>query len=331
MKTKKQKSSPEKEKQIKGACFERVKRVEGYVIGVDGGGTKTIAVLANLEGRILKIARAGSSSPRNVGIKKATDNVAKAINKLLKQKKDAKIISTFIGLPAVAEEFKSKKKEIKKEISKKVPEIFKGKVEIGSDQEVAFRSGSDQKDGVLVIAGTGCVARGWRGKKQAHSSAWGWLADEGSAFFVGQKTFQVIFKDLDGRGPKTLLTKLTFKELKLRKKEDLVDFIYSKNPTVTVPLLSIICDKASKRGDKIAKKIMVEAGQELVLAAEPVIKKLKLESLKFPLVLVGGIFKSKIVLNRVKKEIKKIAPKVKFIRPKEEPVVGAVKLAIERM
>ncbi|XOB40111.1 MAG: N-acetylglucosamine kinase [Candidatus Nealsonbacteria bacterium] len=317
MKTKKQKPSPE--------------FTEGYVIGVDGGGTKTITALANLEGKILKIARAGSSSPRNIGIKKATDNVAKAINKLLKQKKDAKIISTFIGLPAVAEEFKSKKKEIKKEISKKVPEIFKGKVEIGSDQEVAFRSGSDQKDGVLVIAGTGSVVRGWKGKRQLHVSAWGWLADEGSAFFVGQKTFQVIFKDLDGRGPKTLLTKLTFKELKLRKKEDLVDFIYSKNPTVTVPLLSIICDKASKRGDKIAKEIMVIAAQELVLGAKLVIKKLKLESLKFPLVLVGGIFKSKIVLNRVKKEIKKIAPKVKFILPKKAPVIGAVKLAIERM
>ena len=86
------------------------------VIGVEGGGTKTIAALATLEGKILKLAKTGPSSPRNIGIKKATDNIALVIKKVLKR--DKKIISTFIGLPAVAEEFKVKKKEIKKELFK---------------------------------------------------------------------------------------------------------------------------------------------------------------------------------------------------------------------
>jgi len=299
------------------------------VIGVDGGGTKTTTALATLEGKILKLVKTGSSSPRNIGIKKATDNIAIAIKKVLKR--DKKIISTFIGLPAVAEEFKGKKKEIRKELFKKIPEIFKGKVEIGSDQEVAFKSGSKQKDGVLIIAGTGSVVCGWKGKKQVNVSGWGWLADEGSAFFIGQKTFQAIFKDLDGRGPETLLTKLTFKELKLRKKEDLVNFIYSKNPTETVPLLSIICEKASKKRDKVAKSILIEAARELAFGANIVIRKLNFKDLKFPLVLVGGIFKSDIVVKRIKKEIKKIAPKAKFVLVKNKTVLGAVKLAIERI
>ena len=299
------------------------------VIGVEGGGTKTFIALATLEGKILKLVKTGPSSPRNIGIKKATDNIAIAIKKVLKR--DKKIISTFIGLPAVAEEFKGKKKEIKRELFKKIPEIFKGKVEIGSDQEVAFRSGSDQEDGVLIIAGTGSVVCGWKGKKQVNVSGWGWLADEGSAFFIGQKTFQAIFKDLDGRGPKTLLTKLTFKELKLGRKEDLVNFIYSKNPTETVPLLSIICEKASKKGDRVAKRILIKAAQELVFGVNTVIKKLNFKSLKFPLVLVGGIFKSDIVVREIKKEIKKIAPKAKVVLVKSKTVSGAVKLAIEKL
>ena len=297
------------------------------VIGVEGGGTKTIAALATLEGKILKLAETGPSSPRNIGIKKATDNIVLAIKKIFK--KDKKIISAFIGLPAVAEEFKVKKKEIRKELSKKIPGIFKGKVEIGSDQEVAFRSGSCQKDGVLIIAGTGSVIRGWKGKKQVHISGWGWLADEGSAFFIGQKAFQAIFKDLDGRGTKTLLTKLSFKEFKLRKKEDLVNFIYSKNPIKTIPLLSVICEKASKKRDRVAKSILIKAGQELAFGANSVIRKLNFKSSKFPLVLVGGIFKSDIVVRKVKKEIKKIAPKAKFVLVKNKTVLGAVKLAIE--
>ena len=152
-----------------------------FVIGLDGGGTKTIAALANLNGKIIRASEAGSSSPRNVGIKIATDNVAQAINKILEKK--LKIESTFIGLPAVAEEFKAEKIKIKREIIKKSPQIAQGKVIIGSDQLVAFRAGTDEKNGVLTIAGTGTVARGWRGKKEAHSSGWGWLAGEGSAFF----------------------------------------------------------------------------------------------------------------------------------------------------
>ena len=303
-------------------------KIQNCVIGVDGGGTKTVAVLANTNGKILKTALSGPSSPRNIGIEMSVENVAKAIKPILNNQR-TKIVSTFIGLPCIAEEFYSKRGKIKKELQKRVPKIFSGKVEIGSDQEVAFRSGSLQKDGVLIISGTGCVSRGWKGKEQAHSSGCGWLADEGSAFSIGQKVFQEIIKDLDGRGPKTLMTKITLKELKLKTGEDLAGFVYSKNPTTVVPLLSAFCDKASEKGDLVAKKIMIWAGQELSLNTVPVIKKLKFKSSKFPLVLVGGVFKSKILLRKVKKEIKKIAPRAEIILPKVKPVVGAVRIAIE--
>lgn len=303
---------------------------EGYVIGVDGGGTKTIAALADLEGKILKTGKSGSSSPRNVGIKKATDNISKAIKKALRGRRKADITSTFIGLPAVAEEFKPKKPEIRRKLLRKIPQISKGKVIIDSDQKVAFRAGTNKKDGVLIIAGTGCVAHGWRGRKQVHSSGWGWLADEGAAFFAGQKTFQAILKDLDGRGSKTLLTKLAFREFKIKKKEDLASLIYSKNPTEIVPRFSIICDTAGRKGDKIAKNIMIGAAEELVLAIKPVIKKLNFKNSEFPLVMVGGMFKTKILLNKVKREIRKISPKVKFILLKKAPIIGAVRLAIEQ-
>jgi N-acetylglucosamine kinase-like BadF-type ATPase len=304
---------------------------QAYVIGVDGGGTKTIAGLANLKGKILKTAKSGPSSPRNVGIKKSAINVAKSIKQVLKAEKEVRIISTFIGLPAVAEEFKPKKDRIKRELKKRIPTIFERKVKVGSDQEVAFRSGSDQKDGILIIAGTGSVVRGWRGKKQVRSSGWGWLTDEGSAFFIGQKALQAIFKDLDGRGPKTLLRRLAFRKFNLKKEEDLINFIYSKNPTESTPLLSVICEKASERGDKVAKDIMTQVAQELVLAVAPIVKKLNFKNLEFPLVLVGGVFNSKTVLNKVKKDLKKIAPKARVILPKEKPVNGAVKLAIENI
>ena len=319
----------------------RKKRFKEYVIGVDGGGTKTMAALANLDGLqpahrppkgplILKIGKSGSSHPRNLGLKMAIENLTFAVKKVLPR--NGKILSTFIGLPAVAEEYKSKIKEIEKELKKhkEISKIFKGKLKIGSDQEVAFRTGTDG-DGVMLNAGTGCVAHGWHNKKEAHASGWGWLGDEGGAFFVGQRVFQTVLKDLDGRGKKTLLTKLVFEKFKMKREENFLDLIYQKNPAEIIPSLSVICDEASKKGDKIAKEIIFGAAKEAILAAKAIIRRLGFQKNKFPLVLVGGMFKSEIFLSTVKKEIRKFVPEVDFISLKEKPLIGAVKLAIRNL
>jgi len=76
---------------------------------------------------------------------------------------------------------------------------------------------------------------------------------------------------------------------------------------------------------------LIETGKELALSTKTVIKKLNFQKVKFPLVLVGSMFNSKTVLDTLKKEVKKLAPRVNFIRPKVEPVIGAVKLAIEQV
>ena len=301
--------------------------VEGYVIGVDGGGTKTEAALADSKGKILKMAKSAPSNLRNTEIDRAVFNICGAIKKV---KQGKKIDSIFIGLASIEEEFKFEEEKIKKEIFKKLKN-FNGKLEIGSDQTVAFRSGTDERNGIVLISGTGCVCHGWKNKKEAKTSGWGWLADEGSGFWTGQKGFQAVFKELDGRGPKTKITKILFKEWKLKRIEDLLKKVYPKDFVRQVSLISRIVDKAADRRDKIAKNIMIEAGRELANSAKTVIKKINFKKEIFPIVLVGGMFNSKIVLSALKKEIKKFTPKVKFIQPKVKPVTGAVKLAIENL
>jgi N-acetylglucosamine kinase-like BadF-type ATPase len=302
-------------------------KIQKYVIGVDGGGTKTEAALATLDGKILRVVRAGPSNLRNVGIKKAAENIAIAIKKV--SIKRGKILSIFIGLAAIEEEFKVKKEKIKREIRKKLK--FRGKLEIGSDQIVAFRSGTDEKNGIVLISGTGCVCHGWKNGKEAKTSGWGWLNDEGSGFWIGQKGFQAVFKELDGRGEKTLITKLVFKKWKLKDREDFLKRVYSEDSVRQVSLISRIVDEAAKKGDRIARKIMEEAGKELVFSAKKVIEKLNFKKEEFPVLLIGRVFESEIVLKIVKIEIKKIAPKAQFLipQPKIDPVIGAVKLAIE--
>lgn len=304
-----------------------------YVIGVDGGGMKTVAALADLKGKVLTTGKSGSASPRNIGFQEAIENVALAIKKVLRKRKN--IVATFLGLPCLEEEFKFKKEKVKKELSrhKEVLPIFRGRVVIGSDQLASFRSGTEEKEGICLIAGSGQVVHGWSKKKEVKVSGWGYLTEKGSAIWVGRKALEAIFQQLDGSGPRTLIRKLVFQKLRIKDIKGLLEKVYpQKNSEKQLEILasfSVLVDLAAKRRDRVAREILKEAAKELAKATKLVIKKLNFQKRAFPLVLIGGVFKSKVVLDTFKAEIKKEAPKVKFIRPKKEPVIGAVKVALE--
>jgi len=306
------------------------REVKEYVIGVDGGGTDTTVALADLEGNILAKEETGPSSFMKVGIEEAVANIALSIKKVLKK---GDVRSTFIALAAV-EENPEMKKSIKEHLfeQKEINIVFSGKLKIGSDQIAGFRSGTDERDGVVLISGTGSVAHAWKGEKEAHASGWGWVNDEGSAFWAGQKTFQAVFKEIDGRGEKTLITQMVFKELKTQNPGEIKKRLYLEGNIIkNISQLSILTDKASQQGDKVACDIIKKAANELALSANTVIKRVGLKGQEFPVVLIGGMFKSSLLLEEVRRKVKKTAPRARFVRPTEDPVMGAVKLALENI
>jgi len=302
--------------------------VGNFVIGVDGGGTKTAAALADMNGKIIARAVSGGSSVRDFGIELAAENVAKAIYDLIKRRKNIKIASVFIGLPAMEEEYKDKKPAIIRELKKqkKIAAIFKGKVEVGSDQLVAFRSGSYAKDGIVAICGTGSAVHGWNGKKEALANNQGWVS-KGSAIWIGNKVMEAVAEDLDGRGKKTILTDLVFKKYKFKDINKLLKFVYQDSKS-DLPKLAVLCDEAANQGDKVAQEILIQAGKEIALSVRVVAQKLRFDE-QVPLVLVGGVYKSRWMADTAANEIERRYPgKFDFVFA-GDPVVGAVKLAIE--
>lgn len=300
-----------------------------YVIGVDGGGTKTAVVLADMDGKTVSEAISGISNPRNVGIKYAAKNIAEGIYGVLKGKRSIAIVSTFIGLPGMEEEYKNRKPEIIGELKKhkKIARIFAGKVAIGSDQVVAFRSGADGAAGISAIAGTGCAVHGWNKGSEVKTNGWGWLADEGSGFWIGQKTFQAILKNFDGRVPDSILEKMALKYLKLKNLNNLVDFIYS-DFAKNIPVLFRVCSDAADAGDKAARDILVAAGKEIALSCREVALKLHFSG-TVPLVFAGGMYRANWVRDTIEREVERFFPgRFEFIFA-ENPVSGAVKLALE--
>ena len=287
-------------------------------LGIDGGGTKTDLVLVDGSGNEVERVVTGPASLRNNGVEKSCQSVLKGVDKLIKKDK---VVSTFVGFPAIQEEYSDRKEEIKKRLSQKIP----GKLAVGSDQLVAFKSGTNNDKGVVVIAGTGGAVRGFKREKSEKVSGWGYFADEGSGFWTGLKAYRKITKELDGRGEKSLITEMTFDRWNLEDGDHLNKKIYG-DPIKWIPKLSIIVDFAQREGDPVATEILREAAEEIFTGVKVVSERINLKD--FPLILVGGMFKSGFLEREIAQKIKNEDKKIDIIKPEKEPVFGAVKLAI---
>ncbi len=287
-------------------------------LGIDGGGTKTDLVLVDGDKNEVERVVSGPASLRNNGVKKSCKSVLSGVDKLLKKDQ---VVSTFVGFPAIQEEYSDKKEEIKKRLSQKIP----GKVTVGSDQLVAFKSGTDSHRGVVVIAGTGGAVRGFKGEESEKVSGWGYFADEGSGFWVGLKAYRKITKELDGRGRKTIITEMVFDRWNLESGNKLNKKIY-EDPIKWIPKLSIMVDFAQRKGDSVATEILREAAEEIFVGVRAVSERMNLEN--FPLILVGGMFKSGFLQKKLAQKVKREGREINIIKPEKEPVFGAAKLAI---
>ena len=301
-----------------------------YIIGVDGGGTKTKVVLSNTQGRIIKKITVGPAHIRNIGLEKTVIRIVQAVEKLLKRKNHPKVIATSIALTCLEEEYKGYEKRIKKMISKFKGRNSLGRVFVISDQLEALWSVTEKQQGVVLIAGTGSVVHGWNNRQEVKIGGWGFLDDEGSSFWVGRRTFEAILKDVDGRGKKTLMTSLFFeKKRNLQQKEKFIRAIYENNFVRNVSLMSKITARAAQKGDEIAQNILKEGAKEIFSGASIVITKLRFKR-EFPVILVGSMFKSDIYLEIIKNNIYRNFPEAKVVFVKE-PVKGAINFALKKI
>ncbi len=303
------------------------------LIGVDGGGTKTDCVVAKPKGKVVSFSTFGPSNPRNFGIEESGENIAKAIDEsfsLVKEKEN--IGAIFVGIPAFAEEYKEKEEEIKDTISKNLKKtpVLKEKLFIGSDQEVAFACETKERNGVVVIAGTGSVARGWNNGRDEKTCGCGWLGDTAGAFQIGQEVYKKTIQALDGRIEKSILTKMVLKYFKAQNINEINKKVYKGKHIKVLSPLSIIANKVAKEGDSTAQEILFLKGKDLAKVALNTIKKLEFEK-EFPLVLAGSMFKSEIFLKSFKENVLKEEKRAKIIISKKRPVLGALRLAKRNM
>ncbi|HEU4478489.1 MAG TPA: BadF/BadG/BcrA/BcrD ATPase family protein [Pyrinomonadaceae bacterium] len=301
------------------------------VVGVDGGGTKTEAVILDARDQVLGQGIAGPSNPLRIGIANAAAAVREAIDKACSnghvRRED--IISAQIGLAG------ARRLELSLRMREALSNLGISDVQVSGDAEIALYGTTDGGPGVVVIAGTGSVCCGVNARgRRVWAGGWGPIAgDEGGGAWIARRAIKAIAHASDGRGPKTTLMSAACNYFHVTTPDDLSTAIYA--PTITNERLAgfgkHVVD-AAKAKDTVAREILNEGAKELGLMVAAVVRNLKLETERFQVGYVGGVFNSagELILAPMREQLKEIAPNAFLAPPSFAPAVAAARMARER-
>ncbi|MCJ8279347.1 MAG: ATPase [Rivularia sp. ALOHA_DT_140] len=306
-----------------------------YVLGIDGGGSKTICVLMNDKREILGRGEAGSSNYQSVGLEAAKHSIKSAINKAIINQENIPIEAICLGL---AGDGRSKDIEIIKNIVQEIPVTRNIKLEntiICHDALIALVGGIGNDVGIVVSAGTGSIVfgRNHRGKTK-RVGGWGYIfGDEGGAYQIAVAGMKAALKSYDGRGIYTSLVEDFKIHFGLNNIEELIEIVYRSGLGVKeIAGLAPIVDNAAFKGDGFANMIIDDAVYELLRATYTVIDGIFVERDCLEVVTTGSVWKSKSQMwKRFVCCMYEDFPKVKVILPRFEPVYGAGLLGLKSL
>jgi N-acetylglucosamine kinase-like BadF-type ATPase len=307
-------------------------RAQHSVVGVDGGGSKTDAVVMDAQLRVIGEGRAGPSNPLRVGIANAAAAVREAVDKACAMAKLRRgdLVAAEVGLAG------ARRKELRARMREALSVLGIADVEVVTDADIALYGATDGAPGVVVIAGTGSICCGINERRKRFcAGGWGPISgDEGGGAWIARRALRAIAHASDGRGPKTSLTGAACSYFHVTAADDLTTAIYA--PTITNERLAGFgrdVVEAAKAKDAVAQQIISEGGTELGLAVVAVIRNLQMERNSFQIAYVGGVFANsgELTLAPLRAEVKKVAPKAYFGPPHFAPAVAAARMAREHI
>jgi N-acetylglucosamine kinase-like BadF-type ATPase len=308
-----------------------------YVLGLDGGGTKTTAQLSDLQGTVVAESQGGASNFQIIGIEEA----AKTILDLLEtcchtvgcnNSQIGSVVAGLSGAGRVADQ--QRVAEGIQNVAKKRGVVFQD-LSIESDARVALEGAFLGKQGIILICGTGSIVFAKDEKGSIHRSG-GWgrvIGDEGSGYEIGREAFRSVARMMDGRGKKTRLAKMLRSSFGLSTHEDIIRAVYKEEFDLASAAPLVL--RAAQQRDTVAVGILDAAASELVVALQSVLKQMGTKSTgsraKIPLVLLGGLMESENVYSRkVKTLLRKQIRDISLEKSISPPVQGAVLMALAR-
>lgn len=301
-----------------------------FLLGVEGGGTKSFAILADEKGKTAGERKGEALNWRAVGELGAKNNIVKLIGPLLRKAQAGKVYAVF-GLAGL--DTKKDKAVYMRIIRSVLPKnsVF----QIMNDADIALEAVcSNEKNRVLVISGTGSTVHGERDGKKVQSMSWDFLlSDEGSGYMAGLKTIKMGVRSWDGRSKKTVLEDLVLKRSGAKTMEDLIHTLYKnfygKRESIKRYIASFapLVDDAILQNDWAGIEIRKETAQDLLEGVRAVVLRLGMEKDGFCIGRVGSMWKMPGLQELFVQKVTEQFPDATFSEKKDPPVRGAIALA----
>jgi N-acetylglucosamine kinase len=295
----------------------------GIAIGIDAGGTKTLGILVDTQGRELHRAEAGGANPWDVGPDAARLALLSVLKPLLEGGAVRAVCLGSAGIDREADRLAAETS-----LRSMVPSNVA--IAARNDASAALGLVGSKRPAMVVIAGTGSIAYGERGDGSiarigGHGAI---IGDRGSGSALGLGAVRHAANVLDGTESRGALSDAIIKRLNLRRAQDVV--VRIQHPDLDVPLvasLAPLVEQAALNGDIAAKKLIDEEGEALAGDAKALALAIR-EQGTLPVLLVGNIFSSfPDIREKVKAALRLTGPVM--VHESSECVHGAARLALD--
>lgn len=300
-----------------------------YYLGIDGGGTKTYALLSDEHGNILGKGKSGNGN-HQTGAVVAASSIREATFGALAEAglELGDIKHAYLGLAGADREADY---NILHPI---IREIGFMSYTINCDTMIGLRAGTTRPNGVSLICGTGTNSAG-RNLQGEHYQCGGFdymYGDFGGGGSLNIEVFRSVIRAWDGREQPTLLTELLLQLLGYKDVSEMFNDYLDHWKKVPVHAARLLFEAAAE-GDAVALEILHRQGVELGKSAAAVIHKLGMEQDIFDVVLAGSLLTRGDrgwIRGPIEKAVKAAAPQATVVTLTTEPVVGALWSAMEQ-
>ncbi|MGH7679306.1 MAG: N-acetylglucosamine kinase [Gemmatimonadaceae bacterium] len=305
--------------------------MDSFVVGVDGGGTKTRALLADERGDRISEAIGAGSAVRPQEIERSAGVIAGVVRDALeaaaKGQQRARVLCVGVAGAGREPERQALQDAL---IALEVAE----EVVVQTDLAIALDDAFGEGPGVLLIAGTGSSAFG-RGPAGTTARCGGWgpvIGDEGGGAWIGRRALSVVSASADGREPETALTGAILTATESSETSDLIRWASTATPAALATLAPVVMTVADT-GDLRANSIVSLAVEELALHVRSLARQLFVdERASVPVAFTGGLLaKGATLRKRLEHRLKSAVPGAHIHAEPIDPARGAVKIALRHL
>lgn len=301
---------------------------EQYVLGIDGGGTKTTCVVVDYRKAVIGQGRAASCNRNSVGDEAARANLTRALQDALTAAGQPVRALSAICAGIAGMDRPQERAIVNNWFNELCPGI---PVHLHNDAVIALASGTGgDLYGIAAVSGTGMIVYGIdRNGQTRRAGGWGPLfGDKGSGYAIGAAALAAIAQAVDGLGPPTALEGALLDYLDLNMPQALIPWAYHDLAWSRIAELAPLVVECARQNDAVALAIIEEAAVDLAAAVEHVVRNLNLLNEVVPVVLAGGNLLPGFFSTLVSQHLHSLTPKAQLVRPSVEPAVGAALLIL---